>query len=264
MELVDADATRSRREHCKPSGHCSTTAAHWLKASRHLRRRLSLTHGTIRPRAAWPRFPASVRSTASLIAATVADIGVFKGRQDSSPPGSVWSAATALYRRQDPAWSDHQSGQPGDNAQCWSSEPRRCVNRAPHWNSAAGVWLRSSGTPPGEAGNRGTGEQNGAHHAWALTVTRKEVYRTRQDASLPPWKLQRDVPSQYCRRRAQARVIRQETLASVMGRGCDHEQLVKYRPFSCALSTLSRSVPETFCTHLMAARAPHDRPARSL
>ena len=64
MELVDADATFPQKALQAVRG-LLTNAARWLKGSRHLKRRLSLTRGTMKPRAAWPRSPASVRSPRS-------------------------------------------------------------------------------------------------------------------------------------------------------------------------------------------------------
>ena len=56
-----------------------------------------------------------------------------------------------------------------------------------------------------------------ARIAWAL-MTREEVYRPRGVRQRPTRELRRDAPAQDGRRRAQARLIRQEALTSVMGK----------------------------------------------
>ena len=53
--------------------------------------------------------------TASLIAATVSDISVFKSCPTLCCLARL-GATTALHWRQDPPWPDHQVGQPGDKA----------------------------------------------------------------------------------------------------------------------------------------------------
>jgi error-prone DNA polymerase len=111
MEFVDADATFPKRALQAIRGmldHCGALAesletfdAEIVAHARHdeTARRLATIPG-IGP------------ITASLIAATVRYRCVQKCKALRRLARS--SAATAFHRREDPAWSDHQSGQPGD------------------------------------------------------------------------------------------------------------------------------------------------------
>ena len=60
LALVDADKTFPER-HAKCSRDYSTNVARWLQVSGHSKWRLSLTHGRMKPRAAWQRSLASAR-----------------------------------------------------------------------------------------------------------------------------------------------------------------------------------------------------------
>jgi transposase len=139
MELVDADATfpkkalqavRGLLDHCRALAEgIETFEAEIVAHARHdeTARRLATIPG-VGP------------ITASLIAATVADIGVFKSARH-------FAAWLGLVPRQ------HSTGgktRLGRITKAGNREIRTLlvlgatsmVNRAPHWNSAAGVWLR--------------------------------------------------------------------------------------------------------------------------
>ena len=128
--------------------------------------------------------------TASLIAATVADFGVFKSARH-------FAAWLGLVPRQ------HSTGgktRLGRITKTGNREIRRLlvlgatsmVFRAPQWNSAAGVWTqRSSGTPPCQAGDRGTGEQDGAHR---MGVDDAQRGLPRERTLIAAAEAERDVP----------------------------------------------------------------------
>jgi transposase len=114
--------------------------------------------------------------TASLIAATVADIGVFKSARH-------FAAWLGLVPRQ------HSTGgktRLGRITKAGNREIRTLlvlgatsmVNRAPHWNSAAGVWLRGVlERRPVRLATVALANKT-ARIAWAL-MTRNEVYRAK-------------------------------------------------------------------------------------
>jgi transposase len=172
MELVDADATFPKRalqairallDHCGALAESiETFEAEIVAHARHDKtaRRLATIPG-IGP------------ITASLIAATVADIGVFKSARQ-------FAAWLGLVPRQ------HSTGgktRLGRITKAGNREIRTMlvlgatsmINRAPHWNSAAGVWLRGVlERRPVRLATVALANKM-ARIAWAL-MTRKEVY----------------------------------------------------------------------------------------
>ena len=97
--------------------------------------------------------------TASLIAATVTDIGAF-GRARAF---AAWLGLAALDRRQDPPGSDHQGRQPGDTQ---VAGPGRHLNGLPGRRveqRGRGLGQGRPGAPARQAGDRGAGQQDGAH-----------------------------------------------------------------------------------------------------
>jgi transposase len=172
MELVDADATFPKRALQAVRGlldHCGALAesietfeAEIVAHARHDKtaRRLATIPG-IGP------------ITASLIAATVADIGVFKSARQ-------FAAWLGLVPRQ------HSTGgktRLGRITKAGNREIRTMlvlgatsmINRAAHWNSAAGVWLRGVlERRPVRLATVALANKM-ARIAWAL-MTRKQVY----------------------------------------------------------------------------------------
>ena len=99
--------------------------------------------------------------TASLIAATVGDIGMFKSARH-------FAAWLGLVPRQHSTGGKTRLGRITKTGTGKSEllvlGATSMVYRAPQWNSAVGaVDQRDPRTPPGPAGDRGTGEQDGAH-----------------------------------------------------------------------------------------------------
>ena len=160
--VVDADETVPGDRHDRRSRDCSTNAARWLKVSRAFEAEIvaHARHDETARRLA--TIPGIGPITASLIAATVVDISLFKTRtaiRRLARPG----AATAFHRRQDPPWSDHQNGQPGDPQ---VAGPGCHVDGLPGptmEQRRRGLAQTDSGAPPRQAGDGGTGEQDGAH-----------------------------------------------------------------------------------------------------
>ena len=73
-----------RSKLARQPGNCLTSVRLWENASIHSKRKSSLTRGRTKQRTGWPRFRVFGPITASLIAATVADFGVFKRARDFS------------------------------------------------------------------------------------------------------------------------------------------------------------------------------------
>ena len=160
-ELFVEDETFPKRALQAIRALLRTTATNWLKASRHLRRRLSLMRGTINriPPGHDPRRRSDHR---------VPDRGDSRRYRCVQKCTAVRrlarsSAATTFHRREDPAWADHQSGQPRDThaagARSHVDDQPRCTLEQRSW----GLAQRSSGASPDKAGNRGASEQDGAH-----------------------------------------------------------------------------------------------------
>ena len=136
--------------------------------------------------------------TASLIAATVGDIGMFKSARH-------FAAWLGLVPRQ------HSTGgktRLGRITKTGNREIRKLlvlgatsmVYRAPQWNSAAGLWIRGVlERRPVRLATVALANKM-ARIAWAL-MTRKEVYQAKGRAE-PQRKRQRDVLAQYGGRRA--------------------------------------------------------------
>jgi transposase len=174
-ELVDADATLPKRalqaiggllDHCRALAESiETFEAEIVAHARHdeTARRLATIPG-VGP------------ITASLIASTVADVGVFKSARH-------FAAWLGLVPRQ------HSTGgktRLGRITKAGNREIRTLlvlgatsmVNRAPHWNSAAGVWLRGVlERRPVRLATVALANKM-ARIAWAL-MTRKEVYHAK-------------------------------------------------------------------------------------
>jgi len=90
------------------------------------------------------------------------------------------------------------------------------VHRAAGWNSAAGVWTRGLlQRRPVRLVTVALANKM-ARIAWAL-MTRKEVYHAKGRAAAAAKAVARQ-PGAHGRQRAQARLIRQEALNSVMGK----------------------------------------------
>ena len=174
MALVDADeAFPRKREGC--SGDCSTTAAHWLKVSRHSKRKSSLTRGTMKPRAVWhdPWRRSDHR---------VADRGNGHRYQCVQKRTALRrlarsGAAPVFHWREDPPRPDHQSGQPGDPEVAGA---RRHVDGLPGHNGTVlpGSWTRGVlQRRPFRLVTVALANKM-ARIAWAL-MTREEVYQAK-------------------------------------------------------------------------------------
>ena len=71
-------------------------------------------------------------------------------------------AAAALHGRQDAPGSDHQSGQPGDTQIAGAGRHRDGLSGRAVEQRGRGLDQGRPGAPPGQAGDRGAGEQDGA------------------------------------------------------------------------------------------------------
>ena len=174
--------------------------------------------------------------TASLIAATVGDIGMFKSARQ-------FAAWLGLVPRQ------HSTGgktRLGRITKTGNREIRKLlvlgatsmVYRAAQWNSAAGALdQRDPRTPPRPAGDRGTGEQDGAHR---MGVDDAQGGLPGERACR--CRARRDVLAQDGGRRAQARLIRQEALNRVMGKA-----VVKNSSGNTGSSLVPRARPTDWC-----------------
>src|SRR6478736_2064707 len=163
----------SPRQRGMCSQDCSTTAVRLLQASRQSKRRSSFRRGRMKPRAT---IPGIGPITASLIAATVGDIGMFKSARH-------FAAWLGLVPRQ---YSTGGKTRLGRITKTGNREIRKLlvlgatsmVYRAPQWNSAAGLWFRGVlERRPVRLATVALANKM-ARIAWAL-MTRKEVYQAK-------------------------------------------------------------------------------------
>lgn len=152
--------------------------------------------------------------TASLIAASVVDIGLFKTARQ-------FAAWLGLVPRQSSTGGKTRLGR---ITKAGNREIRTLlvlgatsmVYRAEGWNSAVGAWLRRVlERRPARLVTVALASKM-ARIAWAV-MTHKEVYRPK-GGSIAVLTLWHDVNRRDERQRAQARLFRQEALSNVMGR----------------------------------------------
>ena len=194
--------------------------------------------------------------TASLIAATVVDISLFKTARQ-------FAAWLGLVPRQNSTGGKTRLGR---ITKTGNREIRKLLvlgatsmaYRADGWNSAVGGWLRNIlERRPVRLVTVALANKM-ARIAWAV-MTRKEVYRPKE-VSRSQRKRPRDASPLDGRQRAQARLIRQEALNRVMGK-----TVVKNSSGNTVSSLVPRARPTDWCltrmrTHDGQRHVPRDRP----
>ena len=138
-------------------------------------------------------------------------------RRGSSPPGSAWVPAQNSTGGKTRLGRITKTGNREYGGCWWLGATSVVVQRADGWDSAVGTWLRNIlERRPVQTGDRGAREQDGTHRlggddAQGGLPSKGWCHSRSASCSVTP-------PHRMGRRRAQARLIRQETLNSVRGR----------------------------------------------